>query len=341
MNNTEIINDIVVGMMSELDGDQLGKLKMVLQMKLANVQIVPISTEVAILDEDINDTLIKKWVVELKVNNYSDKSIYNYVNATQNFFNVVNKTYSDITKDDVLLYIVHLKNKHLSDNTVDNLRKYIKQFFKWLVMNDYIIQSPFDKLQKCTKRKAVEKVVMDELELEMVRDTYEDLRDKALFDVLEATGVRVSELVNMKVNDVDFMRGSIKVYATKTNKYRTVYLTPRALKHLVEYRNDLCKREIYSDYLFLNTKKTNNEYKPMSRQSVNDRIHAMTGSANINKHITVHTFRKTLATKLVRKGVKPTSVQSILGHSSYNTTVKFYSSISDEDVENEYRKAVL
>lgn len=237
------------------------------------------------------------------------------------------------------MYLAGLTQKGYSLNTIDNTRKYIKAFFNWLAWNDYIAKNPFDCL-KCTRREEVKKVVLTEKEIEEMRDACMTKKELAIFDFLNSTGVRVSEITNLTVDDVDFVTGKIHVYAIKTKTHRTAFLDAKALKHLIDYRSELAQRGIYSDALFLGGKRNKDgTYHAIGKNGVERILHQLEDRARIRKSVTVHVIRKTFASRLSKKGIKPEVIQYLLGHANFATTAKFYISIDDADIKHELERA--
>lgn len=238
----------------------------------------------------------------------SDATLSQYKRETERFLGRINKHYSEIKADDVYFYLATLMSGKLSVNSVDNARKFIKPFFKWLYENEYIIKDIFVNIRPM-KRIDKQKEYLTNEEIARVREaSQDDTRSLALIDFLLSTGIRVSECSNLKISDVDFMNGEVSIYATKTNEWRKVYLDPNALKHLQDYLN---MRLDSSPYLFVNLKRTHGEIAKISKHSIEKMIHKHCQMANINKHCTVHIFRKTLATRLYKRGMDITAIARI------------------------------
>jgi site-specific recombinase XerD len=184
-----------------------------------------------------------------------------------------------------------------------------------------------------TKQPPIKKNILTDEEIAKLRDCCNRPIEIALLDFLLSTGVRVGELTSIKLSDVDFMNKSVKVFATKTNQERVVYLKADAMKHIVDYRNSLNQSKIKNDYLFLSR-----TYTKLSSESVEYILHQLELRAGINKRITVHVFRKTLASNLFRMGSSPATIASILGHKDFSTTSKFYCSIDTDNIKSEFFK---
>lgn len=341
MEKQEIFNVVLMGMQGKLSNRQLGDLKSCLFLAFKNVELVDKCTDLFVQDADeVNIQFLRKFEVEMRVNDLSEGTINHYIRETRKFLERVNKQFSQVTKDDIIIYLAELTQRGLSKNTVDNTRKYIKSFFSWLEYNDYIVKSPFNKL-KCTKRESIKKEILTESEVEMMRDACETPRELAVFDLLNSTGMRVSECVALNVDDVDFITGKINIYAQKTKTYREGYLDPKALKHIGDYRNYLADKCEESDGLFSNIRKTKGRYRRIKNSTVEDILKTLSERSGIQKRITVHTIRKTFACRLHRKGVPPMVIAALLGHADFSTSAKYYIKLSEGELRNEFERAMV
>ena len=159
-------------------------------------------------------------------------------------------------------------------------------------------------------------------------------RNKAMLELMYATGLRVSELVNLKVNDIDFDSCLLKTMG-KGSKERIVpigdYALAYVIKYVKEYRHELLKKS-NTEYLFLN-----NLGKKLSRQSFYNIVEEMAIHKGIKTEISPHTLRHSFATHLLDRGADIVSIQEMLGHSSLSTT-QIYTHISNQKLKDEYLK---
>jgi integrase/recombinase XerD len=155
-----------------------------------------------------------------------------------------------------------------------------------------------------------------------------------MLELLYATGLRISELINLKVNDVDFYNNVVICFG-KGKKERIVPVDDNTLKHIknyLEYRNSFFKGNKYSDYLFLN-----NVGGKISRQGFMKNLRQILLKLGINKNITPHMLRHSFATHMLNNGADLRSIQLLLGHSDISTT-KIYTHISNQKIESDYQK---
>lgn len=338
MMKNELTNSIIMMMSMDLTTEQCQRLKNCLDIVLHQYDISKSTTEVACLMEDDNYKYLKRFEIDMRIQGLSEKSITNYVRETKKMLEFFGKNFRNITKDDISYYLAILIRKGLSNNTVDNTRKFIKAFYNWCTYNEIIERNPFLKI-KCIKRSPIKKETLTEHEIESMRDACTTKRDIAMVDFLNSTGLRVSEFTSLKLNDLDLSTGKCTVFSEKTDTTRNVFLDAKALKHICDYRNELIKRGINSEYIFTRERNIKNN-KPLDNNTVEKRLQKIASNANVNKHVTVHTFRKTFASKCSRKGMSPTTICSLLGHSDFTTTAKYYININNEDVKYEYDKCL-
>lgn len=336
MGKTDIISRILIEMSSIIEDGELRELRDCLYRNLYGLIMVEESTAIVESDRIENEDMLKRFLFEKKIEGLSTATLEQYKRETERLFGTLNKHYLEIKSDDINYYLAILLHRKLSVNSVDNARKFIKPFFKWLYEHEYVSKDIFIHI-KPVKRIDKQKEFLTGEEITKVRDVCQgDTRSLALIDFLLSTGIRVSECSNIKISDVDFAKGEVSIYATKTNEWRKVYLDANALKHLQDYLNI---RKDSSVYLFANIRRSRNgDISKMSKGSIEKIIHLCCRKANIAKHCTVHIFRKTLATRLYKRGMDITAIAKILGHRSVTTTEKYYLSVCDSDIKYQYTK---
>lgn len=344
MNNvnmvTEITNDILCNMQDCLNEEQYSKLKKVLAISLHDLNITKECRELALNVSDENERLLKLFKADCIVRNLAEGTIYQYVSNTYKMLQFLNKYCLQVTKQDIIYYFANIKTRNYNDSTIDNFRRWISAFYSWLVENDYLAKSPFNSI-KPHKASQVKKVIPTDFELESLRDVAikNSKRELALFDFLYSTGVRVSEVTELKLQSIDFNNNMVLIYAPKTKKYRNIPLSTRAIKHIKEYHDELHSKGIYSEYVFVNERKTKNSgFNHTSKSSITKMLKKLTKDANVTKNITVHSFRKSLATRLKNAGIDIGVISYILGHSNFNTTYKHYIEMQPDMIKRELQK---
>ena len=198
----------------------------------------------------------------------------------------------------------------------------IKSFFNFLVMSDYIEADPCELLDSPKIGfKLPEVLTIDEIDLIISTadlSKAEGQRNRAILETLYSCGLRVSELINLKLSDLYFDEGFIKVEG-KGNKQRLVPISPRAIKEIKLYftdRNQIEIKKDYEDYVFVSQRRG----KSLSRIMIFHLIKELAEVAGIKKNISPHTFRHSFATHLLEGGANLRAIQCMLGHESITTT---------------------
>jgi integrase/recombinase XerD len=260
--------------------------------------------------------------------NQSKNTIQAYLNDLDKLFVFLQQDYPDLSiaktdKTHLEGFLVYL-NEHftLSAATQARIISGIKSFFNYLVYENEIQQSPADLIETPkTKRKLPDTLSFQEIEkmlnaIDMSNES--GTRNRAMLEILYSSGLRVSELCELKISNVFFELNLLKIIG-KGNKERLVPVGKSALKYadiyLKNYRNKHTPTPLNSDFFFLNTKGT-----PISRISIFNCIKSLTAATGIQKIISPHTFRHSFATHLLENGADLRAIQEMLGHSSITTT---------------------
>ena len=241
----------------------------------------------------------------------------------------------DVTQYNIIDFLTnYFKDKGVSSKT--NSITSINNFYIYLVKDKRIDINPCENIDRPKMKKRLPDVLtvneVDKL-LDIPLHTKEDYRDKAILEVLYATGIRISELTNLKMQDVDFTNKVVRVFG-KGSKERIVPINKYALKYLGMYldiRGSLLKGKL-NDYIFLN-----NKGNAISRESFGLELNKIVKKQGLNKRVTPHMLRHSFATHMLNQGADLRSIQELLGHSDISTTT-IYTHVSNEKVKNDYLK---
>ena len=214
----------------------------------------------------------------------------------------------------------------------------IKQFFKYLIIDKLIAEDPASQIKTPKMKKSIPGVIsLDDVETLLGatdESTPEGLRDSAMLEVLYATGIRVSELIGLKLNDVNFDHGYVIVYG-KGSKERIVPLGEKAREKMLAYLADarpLILKSREAKALFVTRRG-----KGMSRQGFWKLIKNYALKAGISKKISPHTLRHSFATHLLERGADLRTIQIMLGHSDISTT-QIYTHVESERLKEIHKK---
>ncbi|WP_353683751.1 site-specific tyrosine recombinase XerD [Thermodesulfovibrio sp. 3907-1M] len=263
------------------------------------------------------------------------KSYENDLKGFLNWLDEQNILILNCKKDDIVHYLLGLKEKGYTSSSIARNLSSLKQFFRFLIFEGSINHDPTEGLKspKLWLRlpKALELDEVKKLLSVMLQSKYY-LRDITMLELMYASGLRVSELVNLKLSDINFEAGFIRVKG-KGDKERVVPIAHRSIekikKYLVELRPKLLKKKT-SDYVFLN-----NRGEAMTRQRFWQNLKTMGSVAGVN--VTPHMIRHSFATHLLEGGADLRSLQKMLGHSDISTT-QIYTKVSMDRLRKEYLK---
>ena len=282
---------------------------------------------------------IEKFIKYLKEQkNYSKYTIINYEEDLYFLKAYLEKegiSYLDVDYSVIRLYFNYLDSFNYSKNTIAKKITSARSFYKYLARNNKIKSNPFSLCSLPKKDKLLPKFLYYN-ELEEMFSSCDDsnlgIRNRCILELLYATGMRVGELVNIKLNDIDLKEKYIKILG-KGNEERIVYFGDYAKEYLEKYiyeaRDSLLKNK-KSDYLLINNSGTN-----LSARGVELVIKNIIKETSIKSNITPHVLRHTFATHLLNEGCDILSVQELLGHESLRAT-QVYTHITNEGLRNIY-----
>ena len=285
---------------------------------------------------DINFEALEDFISAKRAEGCSKVTLYHYSTNIGKFLQTVNKDYREIEAKDIQDWFNFKKTPDgggLSNSSIANFRRYLMSFYKWCVANDRRLKNPIDKIAPIKREKKTVDVLTDE-EAEIIRCMCDNERDLAIIDLLQGSGMRVSELTRLNREDVNFDTDEIKVYG-KGAKERICYLTGKAKVHLRWY---LESREDDNPALFVTAKKP---YTRLSKNGVEFLLRSVAAKTGIpTLHLNPHKYRHTLATNMLNKGADPSQIQQILGHQSVDTTLSVYAHASRDSTKNAHKMYV-
>ena len=278
-----------------------------------------------------NQEYLDMYIAAKKIEGCSQRTIEYYRVTIINMFKVLNIPVRQITTDDLRKYLTDYQdNSGCSKVTIDNIRRNLSSFFSWLEDEDYILKSPIRRIHKIRTGTKVKETLSDEC-IELLRDNCVTVRDLAMIDLLYSTGIRVGELVNLNIEDINFEERECIVYG-KGNKERRVYFDARSKLHLQDY---IKSRTDNNPALFVTLDKPHDRLKI---SGVEIRLRELGRRINIEK-VHPHKFRRSMATKAIDKGMPIEQVQRLLGHQQIDTTMH-YAMVNQNNVKISHRKYI-
>ena len=317
----ERINFILDDMEECLTNRQMDQLQKVLLQRLSEKQ----ESSYRYANEDY----VEMFIEAKRIEGCSERTLAYYQTTVEKFFGKVTEHVRKICTEDIREYLIaYQKVNDCSRVTVDNIRRNLSSFFSWLEEEDYIIKSPIRRIHKIRTGSTVKETFTDE-NIETMRDACTNMRDLAMIDFLYSTGVRVGELVNLDVQDINFEERECVVYG-KGSKERKVYFDAKTKIHLQKY---LELRTDHNPALFVTL------YAPYDRLAISGveiRLRELGRKVSIPK-VHPHKFRRSMATKAIDKGMPIEQVQRMLGHQQIDTTMH-YAMVNQNNVKISHRR---
>jgi len=297
------------------------------------------------------------FLLNLQANNYSSETIYNYerdLNIFNNFLDESGIEFDKIDKRTITYYKAYLvsrdrktanlskqDNKQLDSRSINRMLSALRSYMRYLIDMDLPCPLPPEaiKLTKAGRKHPQVAELGDLVRLIEAPTSFESnpktaLRNRAMLEVLFATGMRISELCNLNRSQID---GTGRIFITgKGRKQRFVYLTPRAKQYLEAYlstRQDNCPA-LFIPYAGRNVAKSR---RKISTNYLQERIKRYREKLRINVPTSAHSLRHGFATYLAEKGANPAALQILLGHESLDTTTR-YVHASDKYAEETHHK---
>lgn len=286
--------------------------------------------ETALTVSDIPEK-VTMYLQAKRLEGLSDLTIKNYFYLLRRLAAFSHKQVKDINLNDLRTFLFQ-ECEGLKETTMQVKVTYLQSFFKWLADEDIIDKDPSRKLPRIRVPQRLRNALTIE-EVEKLRMACIDVRERAILEMLLATGCRLSELIGMNIEDLNFKDNSIRVIG-KGNKERIVFFNPRTKVHLDKY---LENRKGNSEALFVGSRKP---YNRLGSRAVEKIINKIATRAGFDKAVFPHLFRHTMASLGLQAGANIVAIQSLLGHSSVTTTER-YAQNNLENVKHEYNQNMI
>ena len=310
-----ISNDILAQLKYEgkLSDEQLALLSQTLDDTLNKYQIEkePTTQDEVMAD---NAAILDMFIAAKRIEARSPSTLYNYQNEVQKLCVLLNKPIRDMDTVDIRRYMDYRKtHDNLQNASMHNVRMYLMSFFKWCVIEGLTSHNPLDKIGILRTQTKVKESLTEE-EIEKIRCVCKNERDLAIIDMLSSSGMRVSELCGIKIEDVNFNNNSVKITG-KGDKQRIAFFSGRTKVHLEYY---LKERDDDCPYLFVSLKKP---HKKLERSAIEFLLRELSKNTGVDgMHLYPHLLRHTFATQMYEKGASIDKIQHLLGHVESSTT---------------------
>lgn len=328
-------NEFVSKLDGKISDEALRTVLQELQVFASNYDINQKETHVVPYQSNIPDCY-RVYMVAKKIEGMSPESMKTYNFYLTDFFEHINRPFEQVTTNDIRIYLYETqKRTGISNRTLDGKRLVINTFMDWCWKEGYIPNNPCASI-KPIKFEEKPREPLSNMELEIVRDACENYRDKAMIELFYSTGCRLSEMVNLKISDIDFTSKEVHLFG-KGSKHRTSYLNAKAEYMLKKYFELERPKESISDSVFVIFRKPYNE---MHKESIYARIKAIQKRSGIERSLFPHLLRHTMATDALNRGMSVAEVKEILGHENLDTTM-IYAKISHDSVKFNHKRYIV
>lgn len=318
-----------------LNPEEIRQVSNLLNVYTMGYDIKPLSTDLTVSEYRLPEAYYVFMAAKEQDGRMSEKSKEQYRLCLEKLLYRFGLPLGNITINHLRLYIQEISvnsrtGKKLSKTTINQRKSIIRSFFKWLYEEEYIEKNPAIRI-KPDKGDSKPRKEFTDVEIEAMRSSCGNLRERAIIDLLNSSGIRVSEMCGLNRKDIDLDKREITVYG-KGGKWRTSYIDASAVVSLKRYfdsRTDDDPAAFVSD---------RNPHKRLSTSGVRKTLHSVSEKSGV-ENIIPHRFRHTMATKGINSGMPIESVQSILGHSMIETTLH-YAHISHEKVKDDHRRYI-
>lgn len=333
MTKNEIINDIVSNLVMTLTKEQLDIVKSTFIVKMQGYEIHEVCTLPSVEVKD-NDFIIKRFAIDMLAKGLKQRTITSYLCYIKPFFDYTGLNYRAVTAQDIIDYMAikrvskNSKGQLNSQNYLCNISKALFIFFGWAYKKHHIDTDIMNDVERIKpKQKKKERLSVEEMEA--CREAVKNTRERVLLELMLSTGMRVGEIVALKIEHIDFEKRTIHIPSGKTdNAERDVYLTVRARNAMKKYLNGRTE-----GYAFRPSKKYINEFTELGAGTVEGWAKEIGKRAGCHCPTTVHVFRKTYASEEYRRTGNVKYISIVLGHSSTAVTEKFYLVDDMRDIE--------
>lgn len=324
----QYIKDLELALSSIFDTAQISIISNAAIKALAEYEITERCTDLVILD-DYNERILKRYRACLMINGRSEKTIYQYIRSCIKFSDMLHKPFNEVGSYDIRYYLAKELDRGLSGSALETQRSNLSAFYKWMIDEELILKNPMAKVAPIKFHQEVKKE-FSSVEIDALRSSCKNKKERAIVEVLLATGIRVSELTGMEINDIDPNALTVHVRHGKGDKERITYINPVAMNHLKIY---LDSRPEKGSHLFYNK-----NHLPLDAGGVRFILNQIAARASVS-NVHPHRFRRTFATGLARRGMDLQEIQRLLGHTDINTTMR-YINIDDTKVQAAYKQFI-
>lgn len=333
MTKNDMINEVAAGLAAVLVQEQVDMVKAVFTVKMQGYDIHEVNTLPSVEAAD-NDFILKRFTVDMLARGIKESSIKAYLNVIKPFLSNTGMNFTDVTAQHITDYLAvkkvakNVNGKKNSQSYLAGICRVLFIFFGWAYKKHHIsedIMRDVDRIR--SKQKKKERLTQEEMEA--CRDATKDNREKALFELMISTGMRVGEIAKLRIEDIDFHSRKISIHGEKTDHAdREGYLSIKARNAILKY---IDKRT--NGYVFRPLRNVLPDDRAIGNGTIEDIAKEIGKRAGVHCTTTVHIYRKTFASETYRRTGNIKLVSILLGHAGTDITEKYYLIDDMKDIE--------
>lgn len=298
---------------------------------------IELKSTALIRQEDAAPRLVRQYIATKMMEGISQNTVDNYKRTLISFFRFCKKQPADVEPNDIRMYVYWYQNEReekVDNITLNNYIRFIKYFFGWAQDNEYIAKNPAKSVcfLKCEQK---HRQAMTRRDLILLINACKTDKERAIINMMYATGCRISEAVSIRLDDIDWREKTISVIG-KGRKHRDLLFNEAAE---ISMRIYLDNRKQESGYLFCSDR-ANDKDRQLTTAGMRRIINDIGDRAGVSVHLTPHIIRHTTATLALDAGMPVEQVQRLLGHSQIETTMH-YIDLNQDTVRQSYSKHVI
>lgn len=329
----DIIKEVVAEAITYMTAEQVNQLKVTLIVKFKGLEVAEMVTLPSVIVYD-NDWILTRFRIDMIAKGLSPNTIEGYIGRIKSFLMETGLNYREVTGQHITDYLAIKQYKdHISQAYKSTIYRYMCAFWGWAYRKHHMdddVSLDVDHIKQPQKKKDR----LTDIEVDQCRAGCRNTRQRALFELMMSTGMRVAEISNANISDIDFHAGTIGVTG-KGDKYRTCFLNDRVMIELNKY---IKTRRDKNDALFVYPVTSSASGKRLPKSEIEDMSKWIGRKAHLKT--TVHAYRKTFASITYQRTGDVLFVSQLLGHASTDVTIKCYLIQDIEDMKHKHRLAV-
>lgn len=335
-----LTNEILLKMQHHLGSTEMSILQNVLSESFYDVDVYDKKSNMLSTEVDSNNYILDLFKMKRGIK-LSYRTVDQYLITVRELLKYIDIPLVKMTTEDIEYYLAIKKRHGCTNTTLNNKIRNLNSMFEFMRKNHFITENPIDYIENFKEtKKPID--YLDVVAFDQLRNACGDLRDRALLEWLRSTAVRVGEISNVNIDQINWGTGEVLIYGEKTQTYRTVFVDELARNYLKRYICEQRGLELDSS-LPLFTYIRGDKTRALSNKGIQAEIRRIGKRSGLNRRIYPHLFRKTTATNVVRRGGTVDEAGIYLGHIPNGVTARHYVGKQDDTIRyihNKFVKAI-